>query len=376
MPDAPTPRRALWVLAEGHIRVLDAPERVPALIEHALALEATDLFVQVYRGGRAWYDATLADPTPFRQVRDASGHDTLRDLIGGAHAAGLKVHAWVNVLSLSRNREAPILSDLGRDVVHVDRRGRSLLDYPDFEIPQPDRRTLRMGTPGLYLDPAAPGIPRHLAAVYAELLARYPGLDGLHLDYIRYPDVLPISPGSRFGVGLDFGYGAPSRARFQAETGLDAPFGEVTQNASRWDQWRRDQVREVVARIASQARATRPGLEISAAVWTYIDRAYLSMGQDWRGWLEDGLIDLAVPMSYTVDDRLLRYHAEHFAGLPEAPRILMGLGTWLFSSNPARALEQMEIARAAGITHLALFSYDSIVANAALYQALIGSPPP
>ena len=371
-----SPRHALWVLAEGHVRVLDAPERVPILIEHARALSATDLFVQVYRGGRAWYDASLADPAPYRRVVDASGHDTLADLLTAAHEAGLKVHAWVNVLSLSKNREAPILTDLGLDVVHVDRHGRSLLDYPDFEIPQPDRRTLRMGTPGLYLDPGAPGLAPHLAAVYAELLQRYPGLDGLHLDYIRYPDVLPTAPGSRFGVGLDFGYGAPTRARFQAETGLEAPFGDVTRHAGTWDRWRRDRVREVVALIASEARAARPGIEISAAVWTYSDRAYLSMGQDWRGWLEDGLIDLAVPMSYTVDDRLLRYHAEHFANLRQQPRIIMGLGAWLFANDPARALEQMAIARRAGITHLSLFSYDSIVASDALFQTLTGASPP
>ncbi len=376
MPESPVARRALWVLAEGHARVLDDPERVPVLVERALALQATDLFVQVYRGGRAWYDAGMADPTPYRKVVDASGRDPLRELIGAAHAAGLKVHAWVNVLSLARNRDALLLEDLGPDVVQMDRHGRSLLDYPGFEVPQPDRRTLRMGTPGLYLDPAAPGLAPYLAAVYAELLQRYPGLDGLHLDYIRYPDVLPISPGSRFGVGLDFGYGAATRARFQAETGLEAPFGDVTQNASRWDHWRRERVREVVTSIASQARATRPGLEVSAAVFSYMDRAYLSLGQDWRGWLEDGLIDLAVPMSYTTDNRLFRYHAEHFASLQEHERIIMGLGSWLFSSNPAGALEQMKIARRAGITHLALFSYDSIVASEALRNALVGDSPP
>ena len=35
---------------------------------------------------------------------------------------------------------------------------RSLLDYPDFDLPQPDRQFYRMGTPGLYLDPAVPAV--------------------------------------------------------------------------------------------------------------------------------------------------------------------------------------------------------------------------
>ena len=71
-------------------------------------------------------------------------------------------------------------------------------------------------TPGPRLEPdqhppAAPGVAEHLAATFAELVSRYPALDGLHLDYVRYADVLPFTPGTRFGVGLSFGFGEASR---------------------------------------------------------------------------------------------------------------------------------------------------------------------
>ena len=105
--------RALWVLAEGSQRVLENAEKVPTLVSEARALGASDLFVQVYRGGRAWYDAGLADARPFRNAREHAGVDLLADLIERAHAAGLRVHAWVNVLSLSQNRDAPLLAQLG-----------------------------------------------------------------------------------------------------------------------------------------------------------------------------------------------------------------------------------------------------------------------
>jgi len=39
------PRRALWVLAEGSHRALEAPERIDALVERATQLGVTDLFV-------------------------------------------------------------------------------------------------------------------------------------------------------------------------------------------------------------------------------------------------------------------------------------------------------------------------------------------
>ncbi len=363
--------RALWVLAEGSQRVLEHPERIPLLIEDASLLGATDLFVQVYRGGRAWYDSDRADAEPYRAVRERSGVDPLSELLDRAHAADLRVHAWVNVLSLARNREAPVLRALGRDAVLVDRHGRSLLDYPKLDVPPPDRRYYRMGTPALYLDPAAPGLRDWVAGTYAELLARYPRLDGLHLDYIRYPDVLPIAPGSRFGVGLDFGYGERTRERFRSETGLRAPYGESLANANRWDAWRRDAVTELVREIRRQATAVQPEVRMSAAVWTYADRVYLALGQDWRRWLEEGLIELAVPMAYTLDDRLLRYQAEHFANLALGSRIWLGLGSWLFAKDPERARAQIRIAREAGTAGEALFSWDSIVSAPALRAALI-----
>ncbi|MEM7412856.1 MAG: family 10 glycosylhydrolase [Myxococcota bacterium] len=367
---AEEPRRGLWVLAEGAVQVLNDPARIPVLLQQARALGASDLFVQVYRGGRAWYDASLADPAPYRENLERHGVDTLALLLEQAHAAGFRVHAWVNVLSLSRNAKAPIVSDLGRDVVLSDRQGRSLLDYPGYDVPQPDRRYYRMGTPGVYLDAAAPGVDARLTATFAELLSRYPALDGLHLDYIRYPDVLPFAPGTRFGVGLDFGYGASTRARFLEETGKQAPIGDSLRNANAWDRWRRDRLSSLVADIASEARRVRPGVVLSAAVWTYADRGYLVLGQDWRRWLEDGSLDVAIPMSYTVDDRLLRYQAEHFSGLPVGDRIWMGLGSWLFAKNPARAVRQVEILDTAGVRNRVLFSYDSIVTEPALFEAL------
>ena len=372
-PGAPAaaPRLALWVPCEGALRVLDDPTaRIPRLVADARALGATDLFVQVYRGGRAWFASTVVESGPHQAARARTGVDPLALLLEQAHAAGLRVHAWLNALSLSTRRDAALLAELGPDAVMVDRRGRSVLDYPSLDLPEPDRRWYRMGTPQVWLDPAVPAVGQTLAALVGELVARYPALDGVHLDYIRHPDVLPFIPGSRFGVGLDFGYGAASRARFQRETGLEAPFGDALGNADRWDEWRRERVTEVVLRIASAARGAKPSIEVSAAVWAYADRSYLSLFQDWRGWLEDGLLDFVVPMAYTRDDRLLRYVAQAALGGVGGERVWVGLGSWLFESQPERARAQLDAMRALGPAGIALFSYDAIAQAPALRASL------
>lgn len=367
--------RGLWVLCEGSQRVLEHPEKIQILLNDAAALGTTDLFVQVYRGGRAWFQSTRADARPYEKILLEHDQDTLAELIRQAHERGLRVHAWVNVLSLAGNRYAPILTDLGSDAVAVDRKGRSVLEYEKLELPE--YPLIRMGTPAVWLDPAAPGVSTWLAETFRELMVNYPELDGLHFDYIRYPDVLPFAPGSRFGVGMDFGYGAATRARFTEETGKTAPFKDSQANANRWDNWRREQLRQLIREIKQAvetppAETEEPKREIlySAAVLAYPERAYLSMFQDWRGWLDDDLLDFAVPMLYTLDDRLLRYEAAAYAGGVGGDRVWIGLGTWLFAKNPQRAIDQIEMVRDSGGYGDALFSWDSIADHPELRDAL------
>ena len=369
------PARGAWVLAEGAVRVLDDPARIEPLLDRAATLGVTDLFVQVYRGGRAFYEAGPGiERTPAAEAHAAAGVDPLALLISAAQARGFKVHAWVNVLSLSTRKDAAMIRDLGREAILVDRMGRSVLDYPGLDLPEPDRRFYRMGTRGIYLDPGVPAVRARLVSTYVDLLNRYPKLDGLHLDYIRHPGVLPFSPGSRFGVGLEFGYGAESRARYRAETGrpdpIDGAAPGTVRSANTWDAWRREQVTILVEEIAKAARDTRPGIILSAAVISYVDRAYLSLAQDWRHWLETGALDLAIPMAYTLDDRLLRYQLESFAGWRQADQIWPGLGVWLFDDRPERAVEQLELLRALGFTGEVLFSEDAIQQSPALLDAL------
>ncbi len=381
---APAPdqrARGLWVLAEGGVRVLDAPrERLAPLLDRAARLGVTDLFVQVYRGGQAFYPAGPGiERSEAAERLAAEGEDALRLLLDAARARGLRVHAWVNVLSLSTRRDAAMIEALGREAILVDRLGRSILDYPDLDLPEPDRRYYRMGTRGIYLDPAVPVVRDRLVATFADLLTRYPELDGLHLDYIRHPGVLPFSPGSRFGVGLEFGYGEIARARYRAETGrpdpIDGAGPGMVRGANAWDAWRREQVTTLVEAIASAARGARPGIEVSAAVIAYSDRAYLSLAQDWRGWLRSGALDRAIPMAYTTDAGLLRDQLETFAGWPYADRIWPGLGVWLFDDAPSRAVAQLTTLRDHAFGGEVLFSDDAIAAAPALLEALAATAP-
>ena len=348
---APEPRRALWILAEGSHRTLEDPARIDRLLERATRLGFTDLLVQVYRGGRSWFPSSHADDTPYRNIVASSGEPPLRRLLDGAHARGLKVHAWFNVLSLASNRNAPLLEHVGRKAVTVDRAGRSLLDYPRYDVPPPDRQHTRLGTPGLWLDPAVPGVIEYLEQTLDDLVEAAPDLDGLHLDYVRHPLALPFAPGSRFDVGLDFGYGEVSRIRFEQEHGVKFRRGD------QWDGFRRDRVNELVRRFKLRLPEA---WALSAAVLPWADRAYLVAMQDWRRWLEQGWTDFVVAMVYMRDEPLLRYVSHGLRGGIGGERVWLGLGAWLFLKRPERIQIQLDQVRAVNPAGIALFSYDAL----------------
>jgi uncharacterized lipoprotein YddW (UPF0748 family) len=357
-------RLGLWVLAEGSERALESPEKISALVTRAQALGATDLFVQVHRAGRSWFASQHADDAPYRAMRVAhpDAPDPLSDLVARAHAKGMRVHAWFNCLALAANRDAPVLKALGSGAVQVDREGRSLLDYPDGNVPPPDAKYFELETPGLWLDPAVPGVAEYLAATVDDLVRAAPGLDGLHLDYIRYPFALPMTPGSRFR-GLDFGYGDAARARFAQEHGKFEPGDD-------WDAFRRARVGELVKHL--RTRLPR-NWQLSAAVIAYADRAYLTALQDWRAWLEDGSLDFAVAMTYTRDDALLRYQAHALRFGIGGERLWLGLGAWLLAPDAERIRAQLALARQVKPLGVSLFSYDALVAKPGLLETL-GAP--
>ncbi len=356
------PRRALWVLAEGTHRTLEDPAKIDQLVRDAVELDVSDLFVQVYRSGKSWFPSERADDAPYRAIRAAGHGDPLARVVERAHAEGLRVHAWFNALSLARNESAPLLARLGRDAVLVDRIGRNLLDYPGYDVPGSSDYT-RLGTPGIWLDPAGPGVIEYLEETVDDLVRSAPDLDGLHLDYIRHPITLPMLPGSRFR-GLDFGYGAASKAGFVRERG-------AFQLGDAWDGYRREQVDEVVRRLDARLPST---WEHSAAVISYADRAYLTALQDWRHWLEQGWLDFAVAMAYTRDDTLLRYLVRGLRGGVTGDRVWIGVGSWLFVADPERAAAQLETALAAAPMGVAIFSYDAIAAVPEARAALQSRP--
>jgi len=365
--------RAVWVDAfhEG----IRSPAEVARLVEAATRARLNTLIVQVRRRGDALYTGGLEPPLDDPNYDPT--FDALGEVVAKAHAAGLQVHAWINAMPVWRDEAPP------KDPRHVFNQHGPSAEGEACWLTRSRAGAMKFPV-GYFLDPGHPAARDHLVAVYLDIVRRY-DVDGIHFDYIRYPETDAALP-----RGADVGYNPVSLARFQRATGradIPAPDDEP------WIVWRRRQVTELVRRIAIEARVFKPKLKVSAALipWgrppaTPADFANVApmqrVFQDWQRWLAEGLIDLAVPMNYARerDDRVRGWFNGWIAFEKRAKaqqQLAVGIGAYL--NTPEQALAQIRRVRAKDGSHgadgFSIYSYFQPMAAAAPAPAG-GSPSP
>ncbi len=278
--------RALW--ADAFHNGFFTASQCQQLVDDARRGNFNAIIVQVRKRGDAFYTSSL-EPKAV-QVSPPS-FDPLAELISLAHAGPepLEVHAWLVAYNIWNRESSPP-------------------PQPDHPFRQhPEWLTRHHSTGGSWdganhaFDPGHPGAQEHTFSVCMDLLDNY-AIDGIHLDYIRY---------SEWGSSANYnpwGYNPVAVARFNAahgRTGTPAP------DDAEWLGFRRRQVTDLVRKVYLNAWARDPGVRVSAATITWSSppsdpgaaafastTAYSRVLQDWRGWMEEGILDLNVAMNY------------------------------------------------------------------------------
>ena len=362
------PRFGLWVEAEGTNQPFKSQGDFSDFLKFASDWEFTDLYCQVYRGGRSWFPSMMADDEPFR-VAYADGFDPLDETIRAGHARGQKVHAWINALRINENAQAPLMRVVGRKAALVDTYGNSLLDYnQDVGTPpgvSTASGTYRLGTPGIWLDASDPAVRDYLIESIREVVLRYPKLDGIHLDMIRFPHAIG-GPSREMQSRPEFGYSAETIRRFYRTAGKQPPVSidrELMRklgNSLAWQSWRRAQVTILVFEIREMLEQLHPGMELSAAVVAEPERAYDHAFQDWAGWANRGIVDYVLPMNYTNEQGTFSSRNTHALTSVPPSKVIMGLGAWLMIHSPAQLTQQGRIALKGKAAGVVLFSYSNL----------------
>ncbi|HEY8473629.1 MAG TPA: family 10 glycosylhydrolase [Natronosporangium sp.] len=290
LPEQPLPEqwRSYWV--DAFNQGIYTPEEVSKLVQDAVALNANALVVQTARRydcfcNRALYPRTDAAIAPLP-------YDPLAEVIEQAHAAGLEVHAWVNVSTLWNSATPPSSPD------HVYNQHGPSATGADRWLNQRVDGAEQIGN-NTYLDPANPAAVNYIVRAIQSIVREY-DVDGINLDYIRYPDFNSTTATS------DWGYSEVSLARFQAATGrTDRPDPADPQ----FSDWRRAQITNLVRKIYLGMWEVNPQVRLSMDAITYgfgpqsvggwqQTRTYAEVMQDWKGWLEGGFMDTVIAMNY------------------------------------------------------------------------------
>jgi uncharacterized lipoprotein YddW (UPF0748 family)/CubicO group peptidase (beta-lactamase class C family) len=287
--------RGYWV--DGFNEGIFTPGQVSELVAEAQNVGANALVVQVGRRFDCFCNDSAFPRT--QAFVDAAPYDPLQEVLEQAHAAGVEVHAWVNATTMWNSATAP------RDPQHAFNQHGPTATGRDYwlNVPANGARFGEAGYPAganSFIDPAHPDAVDYLVDGVRSIVENY-DVDGINLDYIRYPDYSSVQTRS------DWGYSEMSLARFAAETGrTDRPAPDDEQ----FSQWRRDQVSNLVRKVYvamyeedPQARLSIDGITYSYGPESYEDgwegtRTYDEVLQDWRGWLDEGIIDTVTAMNY------------------------------------------------------------------------------
>ena len=356
--------RALWVVRT----TLTSPEKIHQLVSSAADNGFNTLIVQIRGRGDAYYKSRV-EPRAIELKDQPATFDPLALTLEEAHKRGLKVHGWLNTSLLANLDALPTHPD------HVYNK------HPEWlAVPKPVAAELYNMSPrdpayrqkivewskanrgeleGVYTGPANPKVRDHIYNIWMDVLKHYP-VDGLHFDYVRF-----ASP--------DFDYSRTSLENFRKwlEPQLTSDERRELKNTlktnvlaapemfpAKFADFQRAQVTTLVQRIYRDVKKRRPNALVSAAVFANDENAYTRRFQDWRRWLQMGILDVACPMAYSTDTAVFQKQIEVATTTAHGAnrRVWAGIGAYRIPSESA--VEKINVARALNAEGFILFSYD------------------
>ncbi len=230
------------------------------------------------------------------------GYDPLQFAIEQCHRRGMELHAWVVAIPVGKWKAA--------GCTQLNKR------YPAL--------VRKIGDEG-FMNPEKAGTGDYIAKICREIVSRY-DVDGIHLDYIRYPENWKQTVSKSEG---------------------------------------RNYITQIVRRIHSAVKQEKPWVKVSCSPLGKFDNlsrydsrgwnAYNTVCQDAQGWLREGIMDELFPMLYFRGDNFYPF-AINWQENSHGRIIAPGLGIWLLSRNENNwpltdITREIEVSRQLGMGH-------------------------
>lgn len=327
--------RAVWVtvienldwprsVAVDSMGVVRQKAELVAMLDSLQAMHVNTVLLQTRVRGDVIYPSSI-EPFSYLfagKTAVSPGYDPLAFAIDECHKRGMQLHAWVVTLPLGKDS-------------HVNRQGRHALSRR--------HRNLCTRYKGQwYMEPGNPATADYIVELVREIVSNY-NVDGLHLDYVRYPD-------------RTVGY--PDAALYRKH-------GKGLSLAD----WRRANITRIVHSVYNCVKEIKPWVRVSCAPLGKFDdltrysslgwNAYDAVFQDAQAWVRDGVMDILFPMLYFKGNNFYPFvldwqensHGRHIVPGIGIYRLLPEYGGW-----PLLELErQMSTSRTAGTAGTAMF---------------------
>jgi uncharacterized lipoprotein YddW (UPF0748 family) len=223
------------------------------------------VFLQVRLRGDVIYPSSIEPVSRVFSGRTgvSPGYDPLAFAIEECHSRGLECHAWLVTYPIGT-------------IADVKSKGKNSVVARRPEL-------CKLFNKEWYLNPGMPGTSDYILSLVREIVRNY-DVDGIHFDYIRYPEGAEGFPDSETYV------------RYGKSKSLRA--------------WRQNNINRMLERIYDWMKRNRPWIQVSAApLGKYSPIAQvpaagltaLDVYQDAHEWLRRKKLDMVVPMMYYKD---------------------------------------------------------------------------
>ncbi|HNX90472.1 MAG TPA: family 10 glycosylhydrolase [Candidatus Omnitrophota bacterium] len=362
-------RLGVWVSVFTPEKVMYSKQNTDKLIQFCTKCGINEIYIQVYRADKAYYNSSLTDKYGYSQMTKSMGTDPLQYLISRAKASNIRVYGWLNVFCIADNTNANIIKLYGTGILTKDQKGR--LPYYEKDASDAlDKYYIREKQS--FLEPGDPRVRKYIVSIVKEIATKYPDLAGLHLDYVRYPYVIPFGLGSIFDTHtLSYGFTPANLENFAKTTGIPAKHVYADRSTcKKWDEWRRDQVTRMVHEISNAAKTISPSYEISCTIAPSIERTYTVTFQDWTTWLQKGYADYVMVMNYTEEPAFSELRAKSMLLPGINKQVCFGIGAHLLKSSPGIFEKEFDDIDGLSCRGAAIFSYDDLITNKELTDFL------
>ena len=205
------------------------------------------------------------------------------------------------------------------------------------------------GSSSHWLCPSDPRNRNMELSAAVEAVRKY-HIDGIHYDYIRYPD-------------SESCYCDGCHSRFEAATKTKIknwPAAVISGHYKEtFQRWRRDRITLFVAESSRALKAVRKDIQFSAAVFGSWPSCRDSVGQDWVTWAKRGYVDFLCTMNYVADDnKATELITKQLKDVGRTIPVYPGLGPSAKGLPPEQVVHQVDLIREAGAKGFILFDMD------------------